>query len=431
MFVATLAVFYAMLPKTPHREGISGMDFIAFYAAGTFVHEGHSRDLYNLHAIGGYQHYLAHEQGDDLGQAIGPWWNPPYYAWLFVPFAKLSYGSALTRWILCNVLCAAIAATIFALWIRRAASAGVIKGGPWTSRVSAWGLAPVLLVLSTPFIHALSHAQNTCTSLLLLTLVVAAWRREMPLLAGLLLGLLAYKPQLAALVAAIMTICLGWRVLVGLAMTGAVLLGVNVLTLPGTLGDYGQRLPLNLHFVLFETPYLWDRHVTFRAFWRLLLQGYAIGESKTLVVALTSLCCIGLGTYLFSAALRTRQAKAHLPANGRRFDRIIAATIVVTPLLMPFYFDYDQLLLAIPAVLVAVEMLEQPERRWSWVIGLWSAWYGWLMINPDVASITHVNGTVILLAALGSAMVARVVAATHAPAQLVEQPDTRPQALAA
>jgi alpha-1,2-mannosyltransferase len=229
LFIVTLAVFYAMLPKTPHREGISGMDFIAFYTAGTFVREGRSRDLYNLHTIGGFQHELAHQQGDDLGQAIGPWWNPPYYAWLFVPFARLPYTVALTRWIICNVLCAAVAATILALWVRRAAAPGRATDAPWTSRASAWGLVPVLLVLSTPFIHALSHAQNTCTSLLLLTFVVAAWRREMPLLAGLLLGLLAYKPQLAALMAAIMTICLGWRVLVGLAITGAALLGVTVL----------------------------------------------------------------------------------------------------------------------------------------------------------------------------------------------------------
>ena len=29
-------------------------------------------------------------------------------------------------------------------------------------------------------------------------------------------------------------------------------------------------------------------------------------------------------------------------------DRLIAATIVATPLLMPFYFDYDLLLLSVP-----------------------------------------------------------------------------------
>ena len=43
-----------------------------------------------------------------------------------------------------------------------------------------------------------------------------------------------------------------------------------------------------------------------------------------------------------------------------RRDRLIAAAIAATPLLMPFYFDYDQLLLAIPAVLLAAEWLRGP-----------------------------------------------------------------------
>ncbi len=46
---------------------------------------------------------------------------------------------------------------------------------------------------------------------------------------------------------------------------------------------------------------------------------------------------------------------------------LIAATVASTPLLMPFYFDYDQLLLAIPAVLFAAEWIRRagfrPHRR--------------------------------------------------------------------
>ena len=38
-------------------------------------------------------------------------------------------------------------------------------------------------------------------------------------------------------------------------------------------------------------------------------------------------------------------------------DRGIAAAIVCTPLLTPFYFDYDLLLLSVPAVLFAAEVL--------------------------------------------------------------------------
>lgn len=431
LFVVSLLCVYAVMPAGPqHREGSVGTDFVAFYTAGVLVREGNARSLYDLHAIAQFQHALAHQNGDDLGQAIGPWWNPPYYAWLFVPLAKFSYPTALKLWLGCDLLCAAAAATIFVSWIKRASESGA----------AAWALVPVLIALSTPFMQSLTHAQNTCTSLLLLTLVVVAWRQERALLAGLLLGSLAYKPQLVALVAVVMTICLGRRVLIGLAITAASLLAVNLLTLPGTLGDFQSRLPINLHFVLLETPYLWDRHVTFRAFWRLLFQGYAVGETALIPWSAASICSIGLGAYLFSAALRTRSARAHLVRDGGRFDRLITATIVSTPLLMPFYFDYDQLLLAIPAVLLSVEVLQRREPRAvelprllrpSFVIGVWSVWYGWLMINPDVASLTHFNGAVILLSVLSLTLIARAIAATTAFLDIDQTQEPRARAIAA
>jgi alpha-1,2-mannosyltransferase len=419
------------MPAGPHqREGSVGTDFIAFYTAGVFVRDGNSRSLYDLHAIAQYQHALAHQNGDDLGQAIGPWWNPPYYAWLFVPLAKFAYPTALKLWLAINLLCAASAVAILVFWIKRASGSGP----------ATWALVPVLIALSTPFMQSLTHAQSTCTSLLLLTLVVVAWRKERPLLAGLILGMLGYKPQLVTLVAVVMTICLGWRVLIGLAMTATSLLAVNLLTLPGTLGDFQRRLPINLHFVLLETPYLWDRHVTFRAFWRLLFQGFAIGETTLITWIAATICSIALGAYLFSAALRTRSARPHLIRDGRRFDRLIAATIVSTPLLMPFYFDYDQLLLAIPAVLFSVEMLQlrggpsiqlSGPLRPPFVMGVWSVWYGWLMINPDVATLTHFNGTVVLLTALSLTLIGRAIAATTASLDVDQMQDPPLRAIAA
>ena len=103
-------------------------------------------------------------------------------------------------------------------------------------------------------------------------------------------------------------------------------------------------------------------------------------------------------------------------------DRLIAAAIFATPLLMPFYFDYDQLLLAIPVVLFAAEMIARDpsrplptaDRALLW---LWPAQYAWLTMNPDIAQLTHVNVGVLLLAAVGSLLIWRAArandAATH------------------
>ncbi len=245
-----------------------------------------------------------------------------------------------------------------------------------------------------------------------------SWRgAEKGFLAGLIAGLLLYKPQLGAILIVVLVISLGWRPLAGMAVTAATLGLVTLITLPGTLMLWLHQMPANLDFVINQVPYLWDRHVTLKAFWRLLLQGKSAGYPILSVRILSVLSAAAMGVGLLWAALQTRRAARMLPSDGTRFDRIIAATIVCTPLIMPFYFDYDQLLLAVAAVLFAREQLhrqntsvgkvEPGKIRDRWIMRLWPAWYVWLMINPDVALLTRVNFTVILLAGVAGLLVAR------------------------
>ena len=63
-------------------------------------------------------------------------------------------------------------------------------------------------------------------------------------------------------------------------------------------------------------------------------------------------------------------------------DRLIAATIATMPLLMPYYLDYDLLLLALPAVLFAAEMIgtNTITRRDLWIIRLFAGLFVLLMV---------------------------------------------------
>ncbi len=464
LFIATIATGYCIASKPGETKTI-GLDFIAFYTGGTFVREGRSKELYDLKSVQHFQHDLAQQNGVDLGSAIGPYWNPPFYAWIFVPLSKLPYLTALRLWLWLNVACAALATALLCRVLARQTRPHSLKVERWALDVARspdpltktsdtqrstlnvqrstfkfWGLVPVLLVLSTPFIHALSHAQNTCTSLLLLTLVVLAWRAERGLLAGLLAGLLLYKPQLGAILIAVLVVTLGWRPLVGMFVTAGLLGVVTLITLPGTLGLWLHKMPANLHFVIDQTPYLWERHVTLKAFWRLLLQGTGAGDPAGSVRVLTLLTSGVLGVALLWAAVRSRHSARSMPRDGTRFDRIVAATIVCTPLVMPFFFDYDQLLLAVPAVLFAAERLRSRNtlsgaantgsRRDRWVMGLWACWYGWLMINPDVATHTRLNLTVPLLAGVASLLVARA-AESRTSNRVNKAPQTETLAVAA
>lgn len=377
-------------------ENVIALDFIAFYTGGHFAAEGRHRDLFDLKAVREYQSQLAAANGVELGPALGPWWNPPFYAWVFAPLSKLPFTTATAVWVAFNALCAAISCWLLVRMLP--------PGLGWKT----YALVPVLMALSIPFIHALSHGQNACTSLLIVTLAVTAWRADKPIVAGLVAGLLAYKPQHAVVLGGMLTLALGWRAMLGLAITGTSLLAVTITTMPGALGDFLKQMPKNVRFVQEQSVYLWERHATFKAFWRLLVQGTEIGAPTALTVLLTAVCTAAVVVMLLRltpvATLLNRFDTTDRKTPAHR-DRLIAATVLATPLVMPFYFDYDLLMLAVPAVLLAGMKLRDGTITGSAIADRVAmlaapAAYTVMLINADIAEKTQVNPIVPLLAVL-------------------------------
>ena len=390
-----------MMALTPARGRLPlGLDFMVFYSAGVLVDQHDARQMYDLPTINALEHAIAADQGIELGGALGPWWNPPFYAWVFVPFSHLPFSNALTAWVALNVICALAAVAILCRMLARAGGAGELaieRKRTSLDNLATIGLVPALLFLSMPFIYSMTHGQNACMSLLLMTITVVLWRSGRAVWAGAIAGLLLYKPQLALFLSGILVLDLGWRALVGLGITGAMLLAAT-LALQGTLGDFVHQTPLNLHIAQEQLPYIWTRHVTFLAFWRVLLQGTGTGVTLPIAKALSYLCMAGVGIALLLAARRNRGAQSR---NGRwSRDRLIAAAIAAAPLLTPFYFDYDQVLLLIPAVLLAIEVRTRGSaklpRADRWLVRAWVVHYIWLLLNSQIAIRTHINAGVIL-----------------------------------
>jgi hypothetical protein len=157
-----------------------------------------------------------------------------------------------------------------------------------------------------------------------------------------------------------------------------------------------------------ERPYLWERHVTLKAFWRLLLQGRDAGALSPVATTLflTSAAVVASGLVACVWRLRRDQREDETACDG-----IISLTVLTMPLLMPFYFDYDLLLLAVPAVLGARERAMDRGLTLAWI-----ALYAWLIVNPHVAAMTRVNGTVMLLATLAMMTMARATRGAAAAA---------------
>jgi hypothetical protein len=407
LFVLTLVMGNAFIPadKAVARHML-GHDFTAFYAAGHYADLGQFDKLYDIEAVKRFEQETGRRFGLSLGDSYGPYWNPPFYAWVFAPLARLPYPRALLTWELVNV--AALAAAMMLL-------CRMLPEGRRTWR--DWGLVPLLLATSMPVIQALSHGQNTCTSLLLLAVTVTFWRRGNGWLAGAVGGLLFYKPQLGAIVAVVMVLDLGVTALAGLTVTGIVLLVVTLLTMPGALGDFIYRLPANVRFMQVDHAYLWDRHATVKAFWRLLFQGRGAGEAAWIVTLLTVACTLALGSGVFYAVWRTPSPATEdvtpTDAPRRRRDRLVAATVATMPLLMPFYFDYDLMLLAVPAVLYAAERVGSGgAAKDVWLTRAWVALYAWMLVNPGIAAWTRVNLTVPLLACVSVMLIRRAMERT-------------------
>lgn len=382
-----------------------GHDFLPFYMAGTFAREGRVDQLYDLNIARQWQQDLAAQHGLALGNTFGPWWNPPHFAWVYAPYSMLPYRLALAAWTMTGVLCLAISIMLLVKLLPRQEDD---RAPDWRT----WGLVPLLLLCSMPFVQAISHGQNTFLSLLLLTSTVWLWRGNRAIAAGMVCGLLFYKPQLATLVSAVMLLTMGPRVLIGLGLTGCAIGGVTALTMPTALLTFVQQVPINLANFQIENVYMWDRHVTLAAFWRLLLQGYQTGPASLPVTMLTAasvaLLVMGLLTAIWRQARMNRpDTPWHPDTRSMRRDRLIAATIIASPLLMPFYFDYDLLLLAVPAVLIARNrMLMIDDRAVPGIDRCVTIAFGLLfvamMFNAGIGRATGVNIGVIALMLLSA-----------------------------
>jgi hypothetical protein len=109
-------------------------------------------------------------------------------------------------------------------------------------------------------------------------------------------------------------------------------------------------------------------------------------------------------------------------------DRLIAATVAAMPLIMPYYMDYDLLLLAVPAMLFAADVRRSgsPMTRLDcWTTAAWALLFVCLFVNPFVAFDTRVSLTVPLLAGLdGLLIVWAGKAAVLGPQQTCSRADT-------
>jgi hypothetical protein len=192
------------------------LDFQAFYVAGRILRSS-AAQLYELGTQMRVEHAVV------AGGRFMPFYHLSYEALLYVPFSFLSYRWAYVAYMAWNLSLLGMAYAV----------------APRTAETSLRFVPRMLLFFaSVPVLFCLGVGQNSILFLLVLCVVWRCVEDGRLAAAGALLGLGLFKLPIAAVLAVLLGVRLGWRFLAGFA---AAALGVGLLCvrIAGVNGMYG------------------------------------------------------------------------------------------------------------------------------------------------------------------------------------------------
>ena len=322
-----------------------GSDFMGFWATAQLLLSGDGLAAYDEAALTAAQVAAA-------GTTEVPHYTmlyPPPGLLLILPLGLLPYLPALALWVL-----GTMAACLAVLW-------------------QAWRhpLVPYLALAAPAVFVTVSHGQNAFLSGALLGGALLALPRR-PVLAGVLIGLLVYKPHLALVLPLALVAGGHWRAIASASAT------VVTLSLAATLAFGWAIWPAFLARTAFAREVLEQGYVPFfkmqSLYTALRMLGIESGPAFLAHWTLAGLVILSL------AALWRWSDSARLKAAG-----LMAAGLLATP----FVLDYDLALLGLPIVLLARDGAERGVLSWEKTI-LAAAWALPLFARP-LGQLTHLG----------------------------------------
>ena len=274
-----------------------GTDFSQVWTAGRMVLDGRAAEVWDWRAHRAVQEAL---HGPRLAEWYG-WHYPPPFLLVAAALAALPYLPALFVWQAATLL-------PFAWLMRRL-----------TGRPEAW-----LFTLAAPVtLICVLHGHNGFLTALLLGGGLILLEKR-PFLAGLVLGCLAYKPQLALVLPLLLLMLWNWRAIAGAAVSSLALIAV-------TLAIWGwpvwqaflDSLPLTQSIVIEQGRTGWEKIMS--PFAAVRSWGGTI-EIAYAVQAVFTIAAIGATLWL------ARKARPDL-----RNAAVTAAVLIATP----YVLDYD------------------------------------------------------------------------------------------
>ncbi len=316
-----------------------GTDFSNVYAAGTYVLEGSPAAPFDL--------ALQHAREQQIFGAATPfygWHYPPLFLFVAAALALLPYPIALAVW-------QAVTLGLYLLAIRAILSASPILS-PHAGR-GDW----LLLALAFPAVLInVGHGQNGFLTAALLGAALVQLDRR-PVVAGILFGLLAYKPQFGMMIPIALIAGGRWRCFA----TAVVAVAVLAITTTIAFGPHVWQAFFNFDPLHPSRRARTGRHRLVQDPKPVRL-GAHVGASVPIAYALQGALVVTLG----AALVWLWRSAAPYPLKA-------AALCLAAMLATPYTFDYDMMALAPAIAFLVADGLARDFGPWekTALAGLW------------------------------------------------------------
>jgi alpha-1,2-mannosyltransferase len=309
-----------------------GTDFSDVYAAGTYVLDGKPEAPFDL----ARQHAREQQIFGEATPFYG-WHYPPFFLFVAAALAFMPYGIALAVW-------QAVTLGLYLLTIR--AILATPNPLPPTTDRPTWGggnkvIDPLWLLLALAFPAVLvniGHGQNGFLTAALLGAALLQLDRR-PLLAGILFGLLVFKPQFGLLIPVVLAASGRWRSFGAAAATIAALaLATTLVFGPHVWQAFFDSTRFTRVVALEQGDTGWYKIQSLFAWARMW------GANVAVAYALQSVLIVALA----AALIWLWRSTAPYPLKA-------AALCIAAILATPYTFDYDMMVLAPAMAFMAVD----------------------------------------------------------------------------
>jgi hypothetical protein len=366
MTVAAMIGWVALSDGLIDRNGKPlGTDFSDPYAAGTLVLAGHAADAY----VPALQHHAEMMVFGGREVPFFGWHYPPFFFAVAVMVAALPYAWGLLLWLSTSL--AAYVIVLRAILPRR---------------------ETLLIALAFPAVFVnIGHGQNGFLTAALLGGALAIMDRR-PLLSGVLIGLLAYKPQFGVMIPLALVAGQRWPVIAAAIATVIALLALTTAALGIGIWDaFFDSMTFTRNVVLEQGATGWEK-----------IQSIFSAASAWGASAHTAYAC----QIALAAALAV--SLVWLWRNAASFDLKASALATASLLATPYVLDYDLVVLAISIAFLARHCIARGFRDYEITV-MGAAW----LVPLFSRSIAYATGVPLGLIAMLALYIVTIRRAAH------------------